>query len=351
MRNISSVYIVEPIDQGWIIERIMRDINAELNARSISSKIGLGVNYNGEDVIFNSRFLTSTSDCRARVNSLFVTHIDDKSKELHFKSISSGFNSFVCMSPHDAHFVAALLGSNLSVCGIDLPSRNLYIRPMRLAIFSACYEDHRKNEQWIIDYFQDRPADYRRNFIFCFLGLGWENFCGRLSVLDMNYEIYRFSRDTPGEYDFYKEILSSMDTLLYLGFDGGAMSIYDALSAGIPVLVPNISYHRGLNDSVTLFDDKSGFFREMDRLNFDRVGLLDSLRARSLSSYVDRLLCHWNSVANGDIDASSNNDGISLSPRNTEALNLYRGHYRRISFTRARTALIRFLQHYRFYSF
>jgi len=342
--QIRSVYIVEPIDQGWIIERLMRDIASELTGRGIPTRIGTSNQYQGEEVIFNSRYLTALSDARAKVNSLFITHVDDRTKELQLCSSFKKFNSLVCLSPQDADFVAALNGSRAGVAGIDLPTRELKVRPMRLAMFSARYEDGRKNEQWIADYFRDKPATYRANFVFCFMGWGWETFCATLGEMEMNYEIYRYSRFTPGEYERYKEVLATMDTLIYLGFDGGAMSVYDAISAGLHVIAPDISYHRDLGDAVSLFQDQAGFYLEMDRLNEKTRGRKESLQRRSIGAYTDQLVAHWNTLIQGDITVEHLPEQQLASAAELVALNRARDRYKRLDFVRVRSAFIRLIQ-------
>jgi len=344
MLEIQSVYVVEPIDQGWIIERLMRDIATELNRRGIATRIGTSGNYRGEEVVFNARYLTALSDTTAKVNSLFITHVDDKIKEMQLKASFKDFNSFVCMSAQDADFIAALNGSREGVVGINLPARDLNVKPMRIAMFSACYEDGRKNEQWIADYFRDKSAAYKENFIFCFMGWGWEAFCASLGKLEMNYEVYRYSRFTPGEYGLYKEVLATMDTLIYLGFDGGAMSIYDAINAGIEVIAPNISYHRDLGGAVSLFDDQVGFFAELDRLHLKNLERKEVLGRRSVVAYTDHLVAHWCSLFPQNKASEKRAETASLRPNETQALLLVRSHYKGLSLTRIRSAIIRLIQ-------
>ena len=346
MQPISSVFIVEPDHQGWIIERLMRELAAELNARNLPTRIGAGAEYNGEDVIFNSRFLIAMSEQRARVNALFITHVDDKYKEIELRSSFSRFNSFVCLSPQDADFLAALKGNRHGVVGIELPTRDTRVRPIRLAMFSARYEDGRKNEQWILDYFRDKPPEQRGAFVFCFLGWGWESFCAKLGALEMNYEIYRYSRFVPGEYELYKEVLPTVDVLIYLGFDGGAMSVYDAIGAGIDVLASSTSYHRGLGESVALFDDRAQFFARLDFLYSHHAGRVASLRQRSIESYATRLLAHWNGVGTDtDVAAGESSDTANAEKlRELQTLGEFRRNYKRLSFTRIRSAMIRWIQ-------
>lgn len=342
MPALSSVYIVEPADQGWIIERLMRDVAAELERRGIPARIGPIDGYSGEDVIFNSRFLTALSDGRARVNSLFITHVDDRLKEAQLKSASGRFNSLVCLSEHDADFVAALTGSRQGVVGIDLPARSLEVRPTRVALFSARYEDGRKNEEWIVEYFRGASAAQRRGFVFCFMGWGWEEVCAELATLDVNYEVHRYSRFTPGEYGLYKEILPTMDTLVYLGFDGGAMSVYDALAAGVDVIAPNLSFHRGLGSSVTLFDDKAGFFREMDVLHRKHAERVEALGRRSVAAYTERLVDHWNGLLG--LEKGEGAAEGAPAPVDGQALGEFRRNYKPLGPGRLRSALIRALQ-------
>jgi hypothetical protein len=341
MSLIKSVFIVEPDDQGWIIERLMRELVMELEARGIAARIGVGKEYKGEEVVFNSRYLTPMHDQRARVNSLFITHVDDKLKEWELRSTFPKFDSHVCISPEDADFVAALKGSRAGVVGIELPTRETRVRPIRLAMFSARYEDGRKNERWILEYFRERPPEVRGSFVFSFLGWGWESFCAQLGELEMNYEIYRYSRFMPGEYEIYKEILPGTDALIYLGFDGGAMSVYDALAAGISVIASDTSYHRGLGPGVTLFATREEFFAQLDRLHEQYAARVASLRSRAMSSYADRLVAHWESLVSG----SGGTTGTQPpAEQQAQTLDKFRSNYKRVGLSRLRSVLIRWAQ-------
>jgi hypothetical protein len=341
MHSIRSVYIVQPEDQGWIIERLMRDIAGELNARGIATSIGSGSGYRGEQVIFNSRFLIPLRDSRASVTSLFITHIDDRVKEFELRSTLDSFDSFVCLSPHDAEFVAALKGDRSGVVGIELPAREMVVRPIRIAFFSACYPDGRKNEQWIVECFRDRPAQQRAAFVFCFMGWGWESFCEQLADLDMNYEVYRYSRFFPGEYQLYKDVLKSTDVLIYPGFDGGAMSVYDAIGAGIDVLASDISYHRGLGDTVALFADREQFNAHIDRLLGKYQARVSALSSRSVKAYVDRLLDHWATVMSNRGGGAGNESGAGSMTGQRETIEGFRQHYKPVTPSRIRSFLIR----------
>jgi hypothetical protein len=338
---IRSVFIVEPANQGWIIERLMRDIAAALVEQGIAARIGHASNYAGEDVIFNSRYLEPFRDPRAQVNSLFVTHIDDRLRERELRRTFGSFDSYVCLSPHDAEFVAGLKGDSQGVIGLELPPRDLTVRPARLGLFSACYADGRKNQKWITDYFRSPPDARRASFILVFLGDGWEKFSRDMAAQDLNYEIYRYSRNLPGEYQLYKEVLPSLDALIYLGFDGGAMSVYDGVGAGIDLILTNQSFHRGLDDSATLVDNRDDFFAVMDRLHARVANRRAMLDARSVDNYVDHLLVHWEALLKSNpVEHSRPREPRMVSQ--VSVVQEFRSRYKPLGYSRLRSALIRF---------
>ena len=335
---ISSVYIVEPDNQGWIIERLMRDLAQELSERGVATRIGPASSYAEEDVIYNSRYLTPFYDSRARVNSMFVTHIDDRIREAELRRSFGRFNSYVCISPHDAEFVSGIRGDGAGVIGIELPPRDESVRPIKLALFTARYEDKRKNEDWLIEYFRNKTPDARQRFILCFLGSDWERFCDRLAQIDMSFEVFRYSRELPNEYARYREVLAGCDVMLYLGFDGGAMSVYDAISVGVDVVAANASFHRGFGDGVRLFDTQADFFAELDRLCGQHESRQLALVNRTIRQYTGRLLDHWNACA-----------GVTQPTEyvlpNKQVVEEFRQRYHKIGYSRLRSAAIRLLQY------
>lgn len=342
VQRFTSIYIVEPESQGWIIERLMRDLACELERLGCNVNIGRGTEYSGQEIILNSRYLTPFFDERAKINSVFITHVDDRIREAELKRTFISFNSFVCMSPHDADFVTALKGGSDGVVGLELPLRDQSVRPIRLAIFSACYKDKRKNEDWILEYFSSRPKEYRDYFIFCFLGSDWERFSCKLAAANLNFEISRYSNSLQGEYFLYKEKLISMDALLYLGFDGGAMSVYDAINAGIDIIATDISYHRDLGTLARLFDDRTGFFDEMDRLFKKSADSRQVVQTRSVANYARRLMLHWESI----VQLNGNDLRVENFPENSsEIISEFRGRYKKLDYSRVRSGIIRYIQY------
>ena len=69
--SLSRVFIVEPFNSGWIIEKLMRDIRDELVARGHDVRIGPPEDYQGEEIYFNSRiFMPRRSRRRASIRCL-----------------------------------------------------------------------------------------------------------------------------------------------------------------------------------------------------------------------------------------------------------------------------------------
>lgn len=349
MKNIKRVFICIHNESNYsIIEKLMSDIAIEIKAQGIECNIGKEENYNGEDVFFNSRYLTANIKKDALVNSIFVTHIDDCIKEKELVSKLKKFNSVVCMSPHEEHFVESLVTRKGKVIGINLPPREIKIRPIRLSLFSERYNDGRKNEKWLLEYFKERKPSIRQYFCINFLGHNWESFSSDLAKLDLNYEIFRYSRSMPAEYDLYKENLSRSDYLIYLGDDGGAMSIYDAINVGIKIIAPNASYHRGLGDSLSLFNSKEDFFNIMDMITKQAINRHEGLQKRSIENYSKDLVNHWKSVLNGSFSKTLNqtNTDEDIQNNKKEILNEFRSRYKLIGLSRIRSILIRLVQNF-----
>lgn len=309
-----KIFIVDPANSGWIIEKLMGDIKTELNKRGFSVRIGRSDEYRGEEVVFNSRYLDLFTTRCAIINSVFVTHVDDYLKELELKMMPTEINSLVSMSPSDAKKIKQLLNhrNNVSIIGINLPARCVETVPFVLTIFSACYADNRKNERWLIDYLDSRPIEVRNSFIFKLLGNGWSIVAGELERLDVNYEIIRYSVNMPDEYSRYKGHLANGHFMIYMGFDGGAMCVYDALNVNIPFLVPADGYHNNLEPVANVFKNKCEFFERLDDFHRQRIVKKNLLESRSIEKYVDRLIQHWTEILGEQVSIKSNIKTVSV---------------------------------------
>ena len=296
-QSLSRIFIVEPFNSGWIIEKLMRDIRDELVARGHHVNIGSPDEYQGEEVYFNSRYLYAAPQAKARVNSVFVTHIDDHGKESEIRRDFDKFDSFVCLSPQESGILRAMGCPPEKATGINLPPRaSMQVKRPRLCVLSARYPDGRKNERWLLEYFDANP-DRRDQLIICLMGYDWETFGVDLAKRGVSFEIYRYDRSLPDEYARQKALLQDMDYLICMGFDSGNMCCYDGLEVGLELILPNISYHQGLGRRGRLFDDRAGFFAELDEVAEAVIEADQVFEARGPKNYVAELLAHWAACA------------------------------------------------------
>lgn len=297
---------------GWIIEKLMRDIARELESRGINVNIGPDHAYSGEDVYFHSRYLYSKSNSEAKINSLFVTHFDDVGKELELKSKFDKFNSFVCMSASDSSAIKGMGCDSGKAIGINLPHRGGAISPLRFSVFTAFYGDGRKNEKWLHEYFANNPQ-YCRDVVITFLGADWHNFITELRDINVSTEWFNYSRGMNSEYELQKNELNKSDYLVYMGFDGGAMCLYDGAFANVNLIFPRDGYHIGYPNDQYFFDDKEGFFEVLNKIFERNKARINFLQNRHITNYVDQLTMHWDNILTSSsyvIDVVGNDENL-----------------------------------------
>ena len=342
--SIESVFIVEPLKKGWIIEMLVRDIASQMRRLGIKVRIGPQESYDNETVAFHTRGYYFQPVVNAVLNSVLMTHIDDVYKEQEMLSIAKKADSIVCMSEHNAEIMRSMGASPEKVIGNSLPHRGGTVRRPRVGIFSARYSDGRKNEDWLINYFTKTPVDYRNKIIICLIGYNWEAFGADLAQLDISFEIYRYDRGLPGEYERQKEIVSGLDKLLYMGFDGGSMSIYDGMHANVDMIFSDQCYHRELDKGVILFANEDELFGLLDEVVFDVVSKEQALELRSMDAYTAKLLTHWRGLVYPEkYKITPENQVVDLK-RYSDELKVFRGNYRKSGLLDAVRSFYRFVR-------
>lgn len=110
-------------------------------------------------------------------------------------------------------------------------------RPLVIAILTKCYDDGRKRE-WMVTELA-KTLD-KEKFAFRIMGHGWRSIVEGLIKDGWNNIEYFEDFD----YNIHKMILDSSDYLLYTGNeDEGAMSVLDAVNAGLRVIAPLQGFH------------------------------------------------------------------------------------------------------------
>lgn len=270
-------------NQSWILGTLANDIIDGFRSLGYLCRLGPYNEYQGEEVSIQMWWIDAVPHANAKVNAVFVTHTDDKYKEKALISLKDKFDIYLCMSPEDAMFLEELGFDKNKVFGINLPVRNTYVRPITIAIFSRCYPDKRKNEEWLYNYCQSNPHSH--NAVFVFIGDGWGDFVKRLSEINCSYEWVNISPKLPYEYMYQQLKLSNVDYYIYMGMDGGAMGSYDAYAMGDTLCITDDGFHKGIPDIGYSFVDEKGFHSQINLILEKQSRKLDFFKSNDRKHY------------------------------------------------------------------
>jgi hypothetical protein len=287
-----SLFINTTAASNWIFRIIAEDICREVKKLGLTCRMGKLDQYQGEDIVYHMWWRLAVPVKGAKLNSVFITHTDDALKEFDLKKMKNSFDSFVCMSPEDAKFLCDLGFDSSKVVGLDLPARNNYIRPMSIGIFSACYPDGRKNEQWLLDYCENDENAKLLNFVF--IGSGWYRIAQRLEEMSISFEWHNVPRELPYEYQFQQDVLKNVDYYMYMGMDGGAMGTLDAYAMGCQLIITNDGFHQTIPNIDYAFDTRDGFIKQMMTVAKRQRDKIDFYKKRTVENYVIELVKVWN---------------------------------------------------------
>ena len=289
-------------DHKWIMGIIADDILREANKLGYQCRCGSFDDYEGEEIYYHLNYAVAVPEPKAKHNSVFYTHLNDALKEKDILSIKEKFDSFICMSPEDAQFLIELGFEPSKVYGRVLPVRNTFIKPISIGIFSACYPDGRKNEQWLIDYCSSNRQSKLVNFVF--IGKGWGRVAEELEKLGCTYDWHNVSRNLPYEYQYQQNKLSSLNYYIYMGMDGGAMGTYDAYAQDVPLCVTYDGFHKAIPDLDYKFDNKQTFYSQMDEIISKHARRLDFFDKNRADNYVKWIVGVWNGEISPEIAES-----------------------------------------------
>lgn len=293
MKSNPSVYINTSGCNNWILKIIAEDIERELTSIGVNCSSGPFSDYSGQDIAYHMWWRNAEAYKEAKVNSVFITHTDDSLKEHDLVAIKEKFDSFIAMSTEDAQFLYELGFDKKKAFGVTLPVRNTYVRPVSVGIFSSCYPDNRKNENWLLDFCTSNTDSRLLNFVF--IGSGWSCFVNKLSEIGCSFEWHNVSRDMPYEYFFQQNKLAELDYYLYMGMDGGAMGSYDAYAQGVDLCISNDGYHKDIPNIRYSFETKTQFDKVLSKIIDEQRQRIDFFTLNSVSRYVQRLFNIWTS--------------------------------------------------------
>lgn len=276
----------------WIMGKIANDLKSAADKNGIPCRTGRIEDYEGEEICYHLMHDVAIPFPEAKHNSVFYTHLNDKLKEHFFKDLIGKFDSYICMSPEDAQFMIELGFDKNKVFGKVLPVRNTYVKPISIGIFSACYIDGRKNEQWLIDFCKDNEDARFVNFVF--IGKGWGRVVEALAQYGCSSEWHNVSRSLPYEYQFQQNKLASLNYYMYMGMDGGAMGSYDAYAQDVPLCITWDGFHKALPHIDYVFDNKKTFFEQMSIITSLQRERFEFFSNNNIENYFKWLNCVWN---------------------------------------------------------
>ena len=269
--------------EDWILKILADDIYNGALKLGIKCNRGSLEEYGGEDICYHMWWRYAVPIEKAKIHAIFITHTDDAFKEKELLSIKDKYDIFIPMSPEDEQFLIDLGFDRNKVYGINLPVRNNYVRPLSIGIFSRCYSDKRKNEQWLLDYCKTHPDSKYVNFVF--IGQGWGEFVEELSSYGCSFQWINISRKMPHEYMYQQLELSRLDYYLYMGMDGGAMGAYDAYAMGVKLCISDDGYHKGIPDMEYSFSNK-----QLNRIINQQVERIQFFENNTVDNYVRKII-------------------------------------------------------------
>jgi len=298
--------IVDPGNAGWILEKIA--LRLEEMLISLGCEVEILSNPSGNsDVVFWIYFghkgilAGAGAEYSTRLKSAFVTHVDDSAKLNKIKKLYQASYDLVFMSPSSASEINVMLGiSEISfniLLGSDFASGS---QSMRIGLFSKCFPDGRKNEEWLIKLAHGEDLT---GCDFIFVGTGWELVRNALEASGARVELHDGIQYPYPPYAEFKQFYKSLDLYIYPGFDGGGMGSLDAYILGTQMLISDDGYHKDflLNDDS--YFANYGEFRDkfMFRLNSHR-NHVKHLEKWTWSYCASSLLEHWESLLSQQIE-------------------------------------------------
>ena len=315
-----NLFLVED-SQNWILKILGDDILAGMTSLGCNCRRGSYEDYNNEEVCIHMWWRTALPHKNARLNIVFITHTDDIIKEEELRKMKDDFNAYICMSPEDKQFLVELGYDKEKVFGINLPTRNKYVRPLSIGIFSRCYPDKRKNEDWLLNFCKSNGNCKLCDFVF--IGDGWGEFVNKLSSLGCSFEWINIHRNMPYEYMFQQLKLAELDYYIYMGMDGGAMGAYDAYAMGVKLCISDDGYHKSIPSKELFFNTQEEFHKQLDKIVTAQYDKILFFKENSIESYTRKIYEIMYRLLNGDTKSYIDENSLPYSVLNKRRDNYF----------------------------
>lgn len=238
-----KINIVLPLKDNWIFQDIANNLRKELKKKNyvVISKYPK----KNFDVYHHISYL----NCNYKkiyinkINTTLVTHIDSINKFIILLKLNKYIDNYIVQSKDTQEKLKKYINKKkLKV--IYFPANDLIpVKKINLGYFANRYSDGRKNENILENTLKKLDPNFIRLTI---IGSSWKENINRYKKLgfEINY-IKKFIIKK------YIKIISTIDYLIYLGFDEGSLSFMDALRAGIKTIVT----HQGFQKDFGKYND------------------------------------------------------------------------------------------------
>jgi len=274
-------------DEGWILRKFATKMKEELEKQGYKCSIDNSVDPLAD--INHHVIYASCVPVNDSYNETFmITHIDTYNKVEFLKHQLKKAKMGICMSKETMEKLAAYGVPREKLCYIN-PAQDGIIKPKKyiLGITHKTHDDHRKNENILVDLCNELDSDY---FAFKIMGCGWDNIVKTLR--GKGFQVDYFSEF---DYEQYIKLMPLLDYYLYWGFDEGSMGYLDALRAGIGTIVTPQGYHLDVKEEITYACRTiSDFKNVLLELQNKRRKIVESVESWTWKNYVEKHLEVWN---------------------------------------------------------
>lgn len=204
-------------DRGWILRKFAVRLQEELEKRGYKCSIS-DVAESSADINHYINY-ESYEPVASFNDTIMITHIDSYNKLEKLKFQLRVAKMGICMSRETMEKLAMYGVAREKLCYIN-PAQDEIIKPKKyvLGITHKTHDDHRKNENVLVDLCKGLSSDY---FAFKIMGSGWKEIVDEVEAMGFQIDYY-----DEFDYEEYIKLIPSLDYFLYWGFDEGQWDIW-----------------------------------------------------------------------------------------------------------------------------
>lgn len=265
-----------------VLTRMRNDFILEL--QNLNLRVSSEFNQKSPPFWLHQIYFRFAVPSRASLTTVLVTHIDTGLKMKYCRWLRARGCVLICLSNQTAQILAKACSSSEGIVWVNPESLTSDVkRKIRLIYFSNSYKDGRKREGMLLSVLSSLDPAWLQLSL---MGSGLDSLYSQIIELGIEVD-YRRNFDV----EFSKSALSTGDFLLYFGMDEGAMSVLDAMSAGVPVLASPTGFHLDIDSNlVNLCPNLEDYVDELSNAISKRLLLVSSLPTKDSRAYVFKVL-------------------------------------------------------------